>query len=138
MHMKGTPKTMQIKPFYKDVIGEIFDFMQDRLKPCYESNISKEQILIDPGIGFGKSLEDNLRIIKELYRFKVFGVPIFIGLSRKSFIGKILNLEPKDRLLGTIVYETIALLNGANILRVHDVKETNQLVKLFFEYDNLL
>jgi len=138
MHMKGTPKTMQIKPFYKDVIGEIFDFMRERLKLCYENNISKEQILIDPGIGFGKSLEDNLRIIKELYRFKVFGVPVFIGLSRKSFIGKILNLEVKDRLLGTIVYETIALLNGANVLRVHDVKETNQLVKLFFKYNSLL
>jgi dihydropteroate synthase len=132
MHMKGTPQTMQINPFYKKgVIEEIIDFFEERLDYCQKNGIDKEQILIDPGIGFGKSLEDNLRIINELYKFKIFGVPIFIGISRKSFIGKLLNLKVEERLIGSLSANLCALFRGANILRVHDVKETYQAVKIF-------
>lgn len=130
MHMKGTPQTMQINPKYKDVVEEEIDFFKERLKFCQEKGIAKDQIVIDPGIGFGKRLEDNIRIIKELYKFKIFGLPIFLGLSRKSFIGKILNVEVEERLIGTIAASMVSLIKGANILRVHDVEETLSAIKI--------
>ncbi|MEM7817092.1 MAG: dihydropteroate synthase, partial [Candidatus Aenigmatarchaeota archaeon] len=133
MHMKGMPSTMQIAPSYKNVVEEIIDFFKERLEFCKKEGINYEQILIDPGIGFGKQLEHNLRIVNELYKFKIFGLPIFLGLSRKSFIGKILNLEVNERLIGTIASTIVAILKGANILRVHDVKETKQAIKMAYE-----
>ncbi len=136
MHMKGKPATMQINPSYKDVTAEIIDFFKERLKFCYEKGINKSQILIDPGIGFGKRLEDNTKIINELYKFKVLGLPIFLGLSRKSFIGKILNVGTSERLVGTIAASIISLAKGANILRVHDVGETAQAIKVASKITN--
>jgi dihydropteroate synthase len=130
MHMKGMPQTMQVNPKYKDVVEEIIDFFEERLDYCKNSGIKEEQIFIDPGIGFGKRLEDNFKIINELYKFKVFGLPLFLGLSRKSFIGKVLNLEVEERLTGTIAAAAVSLLKGANILRVHDVRETFQAIKI--------
>jgi len=136
MHMKGKPATMQIKPHYRDVTAEIIDFFKERLKFCYEKGINKSQILIDPGIGFGKRLEDNTKIINELYKFKVLELPIFLGLSRKSFIGKILNVGTNERLVGTIAASIISLAKGANILRVHDVGETAQAIKVASKITN--
>ncbi len=130
MHMKGIPKTMQKKVNYEDSVIEIIEFFNDRLNFCFKKGIKKEHILIDPGIGFGKRKEDNLRIIKELYKLKIFGLPIFLGVSRKSFIGDILNNKVEDRLIGTIAANIISLSMGANILRVHDVKETMQAIKI--------
>ncbi|MCM8830672.1 MAG: dihydropteroate synthase [Candidatus Omnitrophica bacterium] len=136
MHMKGMPQTMQINPRYNDVMGQITDFFCERLMFLEKEGINLKQILIDPGIGFGKTVKDNLVIIKNLYRLKIFGLPIFLGLSRKSFIGKILNLDVKERLLPTIALSVFAILNGANILRVHDVKETQQMIKMLSEIKN--
>jgi len=136
MHMKGKPKTMQISPSYKDVTAEIIDFFKERLKFCDRRGINKSQILIDPGIGFGKRLEDNTKIINELYKFKILGLPIFLGLSRKSFIGKILNAGTEERLAGTIAASIISFTRGANILRVHDVGETAQAIKVASKITN--
>ncbi|MCM8787518.1 MAG: dihydropteroate synthase [Candidatus Omnitrophica bacterium] len=136
MHMKGMPQTMQINPKYKDVMGQIIDFFSERLMFLKKEGIDQRQILIDPGIGFGKTVEDNLVIIKNLYKLKIFGLPIFLGISRKSFIGKLLNLDVKERLLPTIAVSVFAILNGANILRAHDVKETQQMIKILSEIRN--
>ena len=136
MHMKGTPRTMQLKPKYKDVMAEEISFFKERLEFCKEQGISEEQVFLDPGIGFGKRPEDNTRIISELYKLRIFGLPIFLGLSRKSFIGKILNLETEDRLYGTIAANIMAITNGANILRVHDVKETVEALKVALKIIN--
>jgi len=130
MHMKGTPKTMQINPSYKDVVEEELSFFKERLNFCSEQKIRNEQIFIDPGIGFGKRTGDNTKIINELYKFKIFGLPIFLGLSRKSFIGKVLNVEAENRLTGTITASVISLIRGANVLRVHDVSQTAQAMKI--------
>lgn len=130
MHMKSLPATMQINPKYKDVIGDIIDFFKERINFCEQRGINTERILLDPGIGFGKRQEDNLRILNELYKFKIFGRPLFLGLSRKSFIGKILNVGEYDRLAGTIAASVAAIERGADILRVHDVEETKQACKV--------
>ncbi len=130
MHMKGNPSTMQINPYYKDVVAEQIDFFEERLNFCSRKGIDRNRILIDPGIGFGKRPEDNLKIINELYKFKIFGRPIFLGLSRKSFIGKILNVDTGERLAGTIAASIIAINKGADILRVHDTAQTSQALKV--------
>lgn len=127
---------MQKNPNYKEVSEEIIDFFKERLKFCSKKGINKSQILIDPGIGFGKRLEDNIKIINELYKFKILGLPIFLGLSRKSFIGKILNVDTDERLTGTIVASIISLNRGANILRVHDVRETAQAIRVASKITN--
>ncbi len=120
MHMKGTPQTMQLNPYYQDVISEIKSFFQERMATAQERGIKAEQIILDPGIGFGKRLEDNIRLINELDSFLSFGRPLLVGVSRKSFIGQILNLPPEERLEGTIASAIISFLRGASILRVHD------------------
>ncbi|MCK9615251.1 MAG: dihydropteroate synthase [Candidatus Omnitrophica bacterium] len=130
MHMKASPLTMQVNPKYKKVTEEIISFFKERISMLNKEKINPEQILIDPGIGFGKTTQDNLKIINELYKFKIFGLPIFIGLSRKSFIGKITGKKADQRLYGTIASGIIAVLRGANILRVHDVKENKQALDL--------
>lgn len=136
MHMKGTPKTMQKNPSYSNVTDDIIDFFKERLDFCTKKHINREQIMLDPGIGFGKRLEDNFKIINELYKFKMFGLPIFLGLSRKSFIGKTLGLDVDRRLNGTIAANVFALSRGANVLRVHDVRENFQAAKLFSKLNN--
>ena len=136
MHMRGNPQTMQVKPRYHDAPKDIIDFFSERIKFAQAQGIKPEQILLDPGIGFGKRYEDNLKIINELDKFKIFGLPIFLGLSRKSFIGKALGGKTSDRLIGTLAASAIALVKGAKILRVHDVGATQQAIKVVDEIMN--
>ncbi|MDZ4722356.1 MAG: dihydropteroate synthase [candidate division Zixibacteria bacterium] len=128
MHMQGTPKTMQKSPFYDDVISEIDSFFTERIDFCVSHGIDRSKIILDPGIGFGKRLADNLAILNHLSEFRNHGLPILIGLSRKSFISKIHPTEKAadNRLGGSLAGAIIAVQNGANIIRVHDVRETVQ------------
>jgi dihydropteroate synthase len=121
MHIKGTPRTMQTDIVYDDLIGEIRVYLEEGIRKATAAGV--KQIIMDPGIGFGKELEHNLEIIKRLDEFCDIGRPILIGPSRKSFIGKILNLPVEQRLEGTAAAAAVSIMNGANILRVHDVKE---------------
>lgn len=130
MHMRGTPETMQKDLTYDDLMSEIFEYLYERVDFAKGAGIKSEKILIDPGIGFGKSMEDNLKIINRLEEFKGFGLPIVIGTSKKSFIGKTLNLDIDDRLEGTAATVAAAILKGANIVRVHDVKEMKRVVDM--------
>ena len=124
MHTRGTPVTMQMDVKYDDLISEIFNHLKERVSFAVKAGIKKERIAVDPGIGFGKGAEDNLKIIKRLSEFKSIGRPVVLGTSRKSFIGKVLGLDVKDRLEGTIATIAAGILNGASIVRVHDVKKT--------------
>lgn len=123
MHIKGTPKDMQKDPHYDDVIQEIYAYLENSVNLASQAGIEKEQVVIDPGIGFGKRLRDNYEIIRHLRKFEPIGCPILLGPSRKSFIGKILNLDVDQRLEGTAAAVAIGVYNGAHIVRVHDVKE---------------
>jgi dihydropteroate synthase len=128
MHIKGTPRDMQQNPFYRNVMEEIFLFFQRQAALANRSGI--RQLILDPGIGFGKRLEDNLELIRRLSEFRIFGYPVLLGPSRKSFIGKILNVEVGERLWGTAASVALAIANGARLLRVHDVIEMKQVVEL--------
>jgi len=128
MHTRGRPKEMQKNVQYDSLFGEITEYLKESISLAEAHQVSPEAIIIDPGIGFGKSPEDNLRIIKGLAAFKVLGKPILVGPSRKSFIGKILNGGVEDRLEGSLAAAVVAVLNGADILRVHDVRETKKAV----------
>jgi dihydropteroate synthase len=123
MHMLGTPETMQNDPSYDDPVEEIKAFFAERIETAVSAGIPTEKIIIDPGIGFGKRLSDNLTLLRNLASFNDLGAPILVGLSRKSFLGEILDLPAEERLEGTIAANAIAVLNGADIIRVHDVKE---------------
>ena len=131
MHMKGSPRTMQKNPQYVSLLDEITEFLQKAINRAQESGIKKEKIIIDPGIGFGKTCRHNLEILKRLSEFKVLGRPILIGPSRKSFIGKILNAGPKERIFGTVSACVLAAKNGARVVRVHDVRAVKQALKIF-------
>jgi dihydropteroate synthase len=130
MHMKGTPRTMQRNPRYKDCMGEIHAFFRKRLDHAQQCGIDPAHIIIDPGLGFGKRLNDNYEIINRLAELKVYGRPICVGHSRKSFIGLPEKLSPEERLEGTLGIEGILINNGANILRVHDVSEAKRVAVL--------
>jgi dihydropteroate synthase len=130
MHMKGTPETMQKKPYYKDVCAEVLDFLSHRIILAEEAGIDFESIAIDPGIGFGKTLTHNIDLIAKLDQLKVLGKQILLGVSRKSFIGDILNLKPAERLEGSIAAGIVGVINGTNILRVHDVGSTMRAVQV--------
>lgn len=131
MHMKGTPRNMQENPEYDDVVSEIMAFFRERIALAVEAGLPEEYLIIDPGIGFGKTLEHNLEIIRNLADFKTLGRPILIGTSRKAFIGNILGgLPPTERLQGTAATVAISIMNGANIVRVHDVKEMSKVAKM--------
>jgi len=130
MHMKGEPKNMQLNPTYEDTVADIIRFLRNRIEFAISKGIEEDKIIIDPGIGFGKRVEDNLVILKNLNSFKSLGKPILIGTSRKSFIGKILNLDIEERLEGTIASNIVAVLKGASIVRVHDVKENIRAIKI--------
>jgi dihydropteroate synthase len=124
MHLRGTPKTMQTLTDYQDLIGELEGFLQDRIKEAIAEGISPQNIIIDPGIGFAKTFEQNLEILRNLTKLRSLNCPILVGTSRKSFIGHILNQpDPKQRVWGTAATCVVAIANGADILRVHDVKE---------------
>lgn len=126
MHIKGEPQTMQRSPAYDDVISQIMEKLRQLIGNAEEAGVKKENIIIDPGIGFGKTLEHNLEILNKLSQFKTLNRPILIGPSRKSFIGNILGAEPEERIFGTAAAVSIAIKNGADIVRVHDVKEIKQ------------
>ncbi len=130
MHIKGTPRTMQINPQYRNLMAEIHNYLKERIQIALEAGVAEERIVIDPGLGFGKRLEDNYEIIERLGELKVFNRPILVGPSRKSFIGKPFGLEPEERLEGTLAVEALLIKNGASILRVHDVAEAKKVALL--------
>lgn len=131
MHMKGEPKNMQTRAIYSDVVKEIISKLKKSIKISKKSGIRADKIIIDPGIGFGKTVEHNIEILRRLDEFKALGYPVCIGTSRKSFIGKILSSDdPGDRLSGTLATCAIAIMKGARILRVHDVKEAVRLARV--------
>ncbi len=134
MHMKGVPETMQHQTHYEDLTKEILDFFINKIQQCKEAGIN--DVIIDPGFGFGKNISQNLQLLKHLAIFKMLEKPIMAGVSRKSTIYKILKISADDSLNGTTALNTIALLNGASILRVHDVKEAKEAVKLLEAYGN--
>lgn len=138
MHMKGSPRNMQINPVYDDIVKEIISFLKKRAYYAISCNIKKENIIIDPGLGFGKrtgkGIEDNCEILKRLAELKKLGYPILVGASRKTFIGNICGVEKplpvNERLEGSLAAACIAVANGADIIRVHDVKETRRCIDL--------
>lgn len=131
MHMKGTPADMQTHPVYEDVIEEIRHFFQERMARALAAGILQERVILDPGIGFGKTTNHNLRILKNLARFRELGAPLLVGPSRKRFIGEILNLPlPLDRLHGTLASVAATVLAGAECVRVHDVGPARQVADL--------
>jgi dihydropteroate synthase len=126
MHIRGTPETMQKDIHYSSLFAEIIRYLKDSIRMAESAGLDPGQIIIDPGIGFGKTVEDNLLILKHLYEFRILGKPILLGTSRKSFIGKILNTEIENRLEGTLSSIAIGVLNGAHIIRSHDVLEAKK------------
>ena len=131
MHMQGTPETMQNDPRYDDCVGEVYGFLKNQIDLALKSGVSPDQIMIDPGIGFGKTAEHNMELIANLDVFRSLGQPVVLGASRKSFLGKMLNLEADERLEGSLAAALIGVLKGADVLRVHDVKETLRAVTAF-------
>jgi len=123
MHMQGTPQTMQQDPTYGDPVEDIMDFLGERVEEAKALGVEEDQLVLDPGIGFGKRLEDNYEILRRLEEFKQLGYPLLLGTSRKSFLGATLDLPTEERLEGTIASNVVGVIRGADILRVHDVKE---------------
>ena len=130
MHIKGTPKNMQDNPFYESLMDEIISYLRKSLEIALKAGIDFDRIVIDPGIGFGKTVEHNLFILKNLEELRILRRPILIGVSRKSFIGKVLNLSVEERLFGSLASTSVAVMNGARIVRCHDVRETRQVIDL--------
>ena len=126
MHMKGTPKTMQKNPNYFDLIKEIKSFFSKQIEFAIKNGINRKNIILDPGIGFGKGLNDNFEIIGKLDQICDMGYPVLVGPSRKSFIGELLNLPVNERLEGSLAAANACLMNGAKMIRVHDVNETKK------------
>jgi dihydropteroate synthase len=132
MHMQGTPENMQHQPYYQDVVKEVLDFFIEKMEECKKAGI--QDIIIDPGFGFGKTIAQNFTLLKNLQQLHVLNKPVVAGLSRKSTIYKTLHSTAPEALNGTTVLNTVALLNGANILRVHDVKEAKEAILLVEAY----
>lgn len=130
MHIKGEPRNMQVNPHYDDLMGEIYDYLDHSIIVAGRAGIAKANIIVDPGIGFGKRLQDNYEILRRLSEFQGLGCPILIGPSRKSFIGKVLNLPPADRLEGSLAAIALAIQNGADIVRAHDVKQVARVCRI--------
>jgi dihydropteroate synthase len=124
MHMQGEPRTMQVNPFYGDVVGEVHAFLVGRVEACIGAGIARSRIVVDPGFGFGKSPEHNFAMLRELQQFAALGLPVLAGLSRKSMFKTLLGRDTADRLVPSVVAALIAAQHGASILRVHDVRET--------------
>jgi dihydropteroate synthase len=131
MHMQGQPRTMQLEPQYENIIDDIKQFFLERITACEKAGISKEQIILDPGFGFGKTLSHNYEILKYIDEFKVLGCEVLAGLSRKSMIGNLLGRDINKRLAGSIAGALIAAQKGAKIIRVHDVTETADALKVW-------
>jgi len=134
MHMRGTPRTMQAAgggPVYDDVVGEVIDYLRRRIDFAVSRGIPRRRIIVDPGIGFGKTVEHNLQLLRRLAEFSTLGAPVLVGASRKSFIGQVTGVpRPADRLAGSLVCAATAVLAGAAIIRVHDVRESHQAVTM--------
>jgi dihydropteroate synthase len=130
MHMQGTPKTMQLNPTYKNVVSEVRSFLEERANLIANEGIDKSRIILDPGFGFGKTFEHNIDLLQNIESFQSLNLPILVGLSRKSFIRKILNGDHDDHLSGSISAAILSVLKGAKILRVHDIKETQSALKI--------
>ncbi len=128
MHIRGTPETMQKNIYYESLFSEILQYLKGSIQIAESAGVDPQQIIVDPGIGFGKTVEDNLLIIKNLFEFRILGKPILLGTSRKSFIGKILNAETGGRLEGTLSSIAIGVLNGAHFIRSHDVLQAKKAI----------
>ncbi|MFQ5354344.1 MAG: dihydropteroate synthase, partial [Thermodesulfobacteriota bacterium] len=124
MHMRGTPKSMQSDTEYKDLAGEVYGYLEARMEYAVSRGVDRDKIILDPGIGFGKSAEGNVELIRNIPHFKRLGRPLLVGASRKSFIGSLTGGGPGDRLAGSLAVAVAAVLKGADVLRVHDVRET--------------
>jgi dihydropteroate synthase len=136
MHMQGEPKSMQQQPVYQDVVNEVYGFLQERMAACMAAGIKRERIVIDPGFGFGKSLAHNLSLLKHLDQFSPLEVPLLAGMSRKSMVGAVLDVPLDGRLIGSVTAAVIAAQRGASILRVHDVSETVQALRMVRAVDS--
>ncbi len=130
MHAQGTPQTMQVNPVYSDVVREVGEFFSNRIRRLSRCGVSAEQVILDPGIGFGKTVEHNLRLLAAAGRFTRFQRPLLVGVSRKSFIGKVVGAEAAARLPGALACACLAVAAGARIVRAHDVAETVQAVRM--------
>nr|WP_158118732.1 dihydropteroate synthase [Vibrio cidicii] len=130
MHMQGQPRSMQHRPNYQDVLREVGEFLRERVKVCEQAGIAKELLILDPGFGFGKTLEHNYHLLAHLESFHQFGMPLLAGMSRKSMIFKLLDKKPADCMVASVTCATIAALKGAQIIRVHDVEETVEAMKI--------
>jgi dihydropteroate synthase len=124
MHMQGEPRTMQLEPVYADVVSEVRTFLAERVAACRAAGIDTERLAVDPGFGFGKTLEHNLALLRSLGELRVAGLPLAVGLSRKSMVGKLTGRPEGERVLGSVVLAVMAALAGASIVRAHDVAET--------------
>lgn len=130
MHMLGEPRSMQQQPQYDDVVTEVHDFLMQQVARCEAAGISRQRLILDPGFGFGKSLGHNLSLLKHLPDLVVEGMPVLVGMSRKTMIGNVLDLPVEGRLQGSIAVATLAAWMGANIIRVHDVQQTVEAIKM--------
>ena len=130
MHMQGEPRTMQLHPVYDDVVEEVYAFLAGRIEACARAGIATERLLADPGIGFGKTLDHNLRLLRHLERFAGLGVPLLVGVSRKGLIGAVTGREVNERLAGSLALAAIAVEKGARVLRAHDVRQTLDAVRM--------
>ena len=130
MHMQGQPKTMQDAPKYADVFADVERFFIEHIVRCERAGIAKDKLLLDPGFGFGKNLSHNYELLARLGEFHHFGLPLLVGMSRKSMVGQLLNVGPNERLNGSLACAVIAAMQGAQIIRVHDVKETVEALRV--------
>lgn len=130
MHMKGQPKTMQVNPQYDDLMSEVHQFLLERIAACEKAGILRENIIVDPGFGFGKSIEDNYKLLANLESFHQYGLPILAGMSRKSMLFKLLDKKPADCMVASVACATLAASKGAHIIRVHDFEETVEAMKI--------
>ncbi|WP_312240405.1 dihydropteroate synthase [Pantoea sp.] len=130
MHMQGDPRTMQQAPTYRDVVSEVDAYFTQQIARCEAAGMKKQQLLLDPGFGFGKNLNHNYALLAHLANFHHFGLPLLVGMSRKSMIGQLLNVGPSQRLTGSLTCAVIAAMQGAQIIRVHDVKETVEAMRV--------
>lgn len=130
MHMQGDPKTMQQSPHYENVMIDVDRFLRENIQRCVDAGIEKNQIILDPGFGFGKNLAHNYQLLAHLSELHHFGLPILAGMSRKSMVGQLLNVPPQERVAGSVACAVIAAMQGAQIIRVHDVKETVDAMKV--------
>ncbi|NDG53026.1 MAG: dihydropteroate synthase [Flavobacteriia bacterium] len=135
MHIEGTPQTMQQNPTYKDVVGDVIFKLSQKVEKLRYLGVN--DIIIDPGFGFGKTVEHNYQLLKNLLEFQLLNAPVLVGVSRKSMINKVLHTKPETALNGTTALNTLAIINGASILRVHDVKEASEVVKIVDQYQKV-